>query len=537
MNNKQYQKLLLEFLRDVDWHLAVIVDSVKNWLQADWQQTKADIVNLCSSANAGLSGRLRRLLVHPYRTQFLTLTLLACVIAAISAQGRQEETPDQPISHIYAKVSYDLRTLGARLNPISSADAALPDFAGQDISGDGDSNQRLSPEANNSGEQSLDDTPKSKTVTLGKGASLSRALIKAGASKADANAISAALKKTFDPRRLTHGEDISIEFMAVPDAVANEAGVVVSEISFTPSAEKRIMVLRQEDGQYRAKTEARALTTKQNVVNVTIAGSLSSSAKRAGVPRAVLSEVTRVLSYDVDFQRDVHPGDRLQVMFEQVFDEDGELVRTGALLYVGLQYGKKELNIYRYAPKGERADYFHENGRSVRKALLKTPIDGAKITSGFGMRRHPILGYSKMHEGVDFAAPMGTPIIAAGDGTVVQKGWNGGYGHYVEIRHNREFSTAYAHLSRYYKNLRVGQKIRQGDVIGYLGSTGLSTGPHLHYEVIKSGNKVNPVGVKFATGTALAGKDFQGFKLQVAAIERGIKTAAKAKASPKIASR
>lgn len=533
MRFKNYRRHVLEFLRDLDWYLAQTVDTVRDWLIIENQKTRADLRGL----NQQLSLAMRRLWAYPQRGQLAGILVLAFLIGAISAHGRQEENPDQPISHIYAKVAHDIQSLTARLNPIGTADAALPDFAGQDRVSDPDNSDRFSVEANNAGEQTLDAVPANTTVVLAKGQTLTGGLIKAGASKTDANAIATALKKVFNPRNLTHGEEIAIEFTALPDAGPDEPGFAINSLAFTPSAEKRIMVLRQEDGKYRAKTEARALVVKESFINVAITNSLSASAKRAGIPRSILSEVTRVLSYDIDFQRDVHPGDRLEVLFEQVFDENGEFVRSGALLYVGLNYGKKTLNIYRYATKGERPDYYHENGRAVRRALLRTPIDGARITSGFGMRRHPVLGYSKMHEGVDFAAPMGTPIIAAGDGSIVQKGWNGGYGHYVEIRHNREFSTAYAHLSRYHKNLRVGQRVRQGDVIGYLGSTGLSTGPHLHYEVIKQGRKVNPVGVKFSTGAVLAGKELQNFKTRVAQVDKTIATANKAQPTTTTASR
>lgn len=525
MPKHNFRSRLMEFLRDADWHLALAYDTARDWLWADWSRRVAGFYLGRDYALAYAKKTGQKIGKNRYRLMFLSVVLAVFVLGSMSTTERQIESPQQPISHIYSKIAFDLGRLAQQLSPIGVASANLPDFGEQDRISDPDNSERLSGEANNFGEQSLSLGPRTETVRLAKGETLARALSKAGAGTEDVAAITLALKKVFDPRRLNHGKEIEITLSPVPDAGPDEREMVVDTINFIPEPSKRIVVTRQENGQYRAKAEARQLTTKNTMLGVTISGSLSASARRAGIPANILSEVTRVLSYDVDFQRDVHPGDRLQVLFEKIVDEDGVFVRNGALLYVGLRYGQKDLNIYRYAAKGERPDYYHQNGKSIRRALLRTPIDGARLTSGFGMRRHPVLGYSKMHEGVDFAGPMGTPIIAAGDGTVMQKGWNGGYGHYVRIQHNREFSTAYAHLSRYHKNLRVGQKIRQGEVIGYLGSTGLSTGPHLHYEVIKSGRKVNPVGVKFATGTQLAGKDLQNFRQQMASIDASVKTA------------
>ena len=225
-----------------------------------------------------------------------------------------------------------------------------------------------------------------------------------------------------------------------------------------------------------------------------------------------MSEVIKAFSYDVDVQRDIQPGDLYGVVYERFEDEDGNLARTGDVLFASMTLSGKAIGIYRYTDRDGFTDYYDQDGHSLRKALLKTPIDGARISSGFGMRKHPILGYSKMHKGIDFAAPSGTPIYAAGNGTIVKIGRNGGYGNYVKIKHANGYATAYAHLSKFAKGLKNGSKVKQGDVIAYVGSTGRATGPHLHYEVMVSGSQVNPKDVKLPTGTTLTGKELALFE-------------------------
>jgi murein DD-endopeptidase MepM/ murein hydrolase activator NlpD len=230
-------------------------------------------------------------------------------------------------------------------------------------------------------------------------------------------------------------------------------------------------------------------------------------------------QMIRAFSYDVDFQRDVHPGDGFTVMYEREFTEDGAPAREGEVVFASLSLSGKEMALYRYTTRDGETDYFNRRGESVRKALLRTPVDGARISSTFGMRRHPILGYSKMHKGVDFAAPTGTPIYAAGNGTIEEAGPKGAYGNYIRVRHNREIATAYAHLSRISKDVRRGAKVRQGDVIGFVGTTGRSTGPHLHYEVLRNGRQANPMSVDLPTGIVLAGRDLTAFKEMVGKVE------------------
>jgi murein DD-endopeptidase MepM/ murein hydrolase activator NlpD len=226
----------------------------------------------------------------------------------------------------------------------------------------------------------------------------------------------------------------------------------------------------------------------------------------------MINEVINALSYDVDFQRDIHEGDEIDVVFERLHTDKNVTAGYGKILYISLKLDDRELTLYRHISKEGFAGYYNAKGESVKKALLKTPINGAHITSSFGMRMHPLLGYTKMHKGIDFGALTGTPIYAAGDGIIEEAGRKGGYGNYVRVKHSSSYATAYAHTSRFAKGIKVGIKVKQGQVIAYVGSTGSSTGPHLHYEIIQNGSPVNPSGVKFRTGQTLAGRDMAEFK-------------------------
>lgn len=241
-----------------------------------------------------------------------------------------------------------------------------------------------------------------------------------------------------------------------------------------------------------------------------IYGSLFQSAKAAGIPDKITAQLVKALSHDVDFQRDIKRGDKLVVLYEATANYKGNIVKSHRPHYVKLDLGKKDVEIFITADN----KFYYKDGSSAKKSLLKTPIDGARITSGFGMRTHPILGYSKMHKGTDFGAGTGTPIYAAGDGTITELGKKGAYGNYVRIKHNGTYSTAYAHASRFAKGLKNGSKVKQGQVIAYVGSTGRSTGPHLHYEVIKNGAQVNPSKYKVNFAGKLGGKELKKFKAE-----------------------
>ena len=243
-----------------------------------------------------------------------------------------------------------------------------------------------------------------------------------------------------------------------------------------------------------------------------IKNGLFSDGVDSGISASTMMKMINLYAYDIDFQRDIHSGDKFEMLVESFFDENGKKIKDGNVLYSSIKLSNRQVETYAYQV-GDKLEYFDIKGNSMRKSLLRTPINGARVSSGFGMRRHPILGYSKMHKGVDFAAPTGTPILAAGSGTITYIGVKGGYGNYVQIKHNSDYSTAYGHASRFNKKLKNGSKVSQGDIVAYVGTTGRSTGPHLHFELIYKGTQVNPSKVKATSGLKLVGKDLVKFEL------------------------
>ena len=240
--------------------------------------------------------------------------------------------------------------------------------------------------------------------------------------------------------------------------------------------------------------------------------SLYETMKKQGLSDLIINEVIRIYSFDVDFQRDIYEGDSFEILFKREKNEDGEIVNISDPEYLMLSSRGIPLTYYLYK-NDEFSEYFDENGKGMTKSLMKTPINGARLSSSYGMRKHPISGFNKMHKGVDFAAPTGTPIFAAGNGVVEYAGRNGGYGKYIRIRHDSTYKTAYAHLNAYKKGIYDGARVKQGDVIGYVGSTGKSTGPHLHYEIIVNGKQINPANLKLPSGRKLNKKQLEDFKL------------------------
>ena len=240
---------------------------------------------------------------------------------------------------------------------------------------------------------------------------------------------------------------------------------------------------------------------------------LSTTIHQQEVP--LLNHLIRAYSGNVDFQRDIRKGDEIDVLYESKETENGEFAKLGNVLYANLTIGGKQKAIYRHKKKNGRVGYYYKNGKSVRKGLMRHPITGVRISSGYGMRRHPISKRRKMHTGIDYAAPTGTPIRAASDGVLTYVGRKGGYGKYISIKHNSRLSTAYAHMSRYAKGMKNGKRVKQGQIIGYVGSTGHSTGPHLHYEVRVNGKHVNPRSAKLPMDDSLTGKELQRFKANI----------------------
>jgi murein DD-endopeptidase MepM/ murein hydrolase activator NlpD len=356
-------------------------------------------------------------------------------------------------------------------------------------------------------------------IVVRPGDTLMDILIRAEIDPAEAHAAIESLRTVYDPRRLRAGQELAITAVVSGRGAEPRRGLL--GLAFDLSFDHQIQVTRSADGGYDA-TKVERPQHRQMVRRAgTIDDSLYLAAERVALPQDVTFGLIRLFSWDVDFQRDLRPGDGFEAMFEEVSLEDGSgAIRGGEVLYAGLTLSGDILDAYRFEIEDGEIEYFDRSGRSLRKFLMRTPVDGARLSSGFGMRRHPILGYSRMHKGVDFAAPSGTPIYAAGAGRVVASGRNGGYGNYIRIRHTSEFSTAYAHLSRIAKGVAPGQRIRQGQVIGYVGTTGRSTGPHLHYEVLRNDSQINPLSVKQPPTSQLAGGDLQRFRAEVGRIDQ-----------------
>jgi murein DD-endopeptidase MepM/ murein hydrolase activator NlpD len=405
----------------------------------------------------------------------------------------------------------------------------------------------------------------SRTVTLDAGDTLGGMLEDVGISAQDANAVVTALGKDFDPRTLKAGQsfDLTYSVASVIDAsgaagkapagprttvvMVNRKPVVVPvdaeeddtdstpessqpisrllSLQFSPSIEQEITVTRTTEGGFTAERVSKKLDVHRHRAGGTIDSSLYLAAMQAGIPADVVVDMIHIFSYKVDFQRDLHPGDRFEVYYDYYYTPEGQPAKYGAISYAMMDLGGKQIAMYRFQPDpAEPAEYFDAKGQSAKGMLMKTPVDGARISSGFGSRFHPVLGYTRMHKGVDFAVPVGTPVMAAGAGTIQFMGRARGYGNFVILKHSNDYSTAYGHLSRFAPGMRAGARVRQGQVFAYSGNTGLTTGPHLHYEIRIDNHQVNPLTVKMAQGRKLAGKLLRAFLEQRMKIDNTIAT-------------
>ena len=359
--------------------------------------------------------------------------------------------------------------------------------------------------------------PVERALEIRKGQSLIALLTGAGIHAGDAHGAARELAQVMDLRRLRVGETVTLTL-----AGGRAPGVsgALSGLRMKKDAHTEVGVGRLIDGSFQSFERQRRLQRMPVSIRGEIASSLYADGVKHGAPAALMLDVFRLFSYSVDLQRDIQPGDRFELLFDRYSEADGTVADYGEIEYAALHTGGQRMQFYRFETDPDRFEYFDAEGAGVRRALLATPVDSARITSNYGRRRHPILGYSRMHRGVDFGAPTGTPIRAAGDGTVVSRGWKGAYGRYIRIRHRGGYQTAYAHLSRYAKGLRQGRRVKQSQVIGYVGSSGLSTGPHLHYEVLVNGRQVNPVRLKLPSGKSLKGDALARFALHREEIDR-----------------
>lgn len=348
------------------------------------------------------------------------------------------------------------------------------------------------------------------TLNVSKGKTLAETLQKAGLSREEANAVIAKLEPHFDVRKIRPDHDIAVQLNPAPFGMGN--GVQLASLSLQIDNLKSVEMQRNAQGELNAQGKEKKVIKEMAAGRAVIKNSVYGAAQKAGIPEAVVSNAIKLYGMTVDFQREVQEGDALEVLYEREVTEDGKLVGSGNILYAKLVLSGTEMPIYMHILKDGSEEYFTADGKGIRRSLLKTPIDGARMTSGYGMRRHPVLGYSKMHAGVDFGAPKGTPVYAAGNGTVERASWFSSYGNYIKIRHSGDMRTAYAHLSGYAKGIKAGAKVKQGQVIGYVGSTGRSTGPHLHYEVIVGGKAINPNKLDLPAGTVLKGEELRRFQ-------------------------
>ncbi len=286
----------------------------------------------------------------------------------------------------------------------------------------------------------------------------------------------------------------------------------ISEFEYQTSNTQKIFLKRNIEND-KFKEEILSIKLDKKIVyneNI-ILQSLYKAATDENIPANTIIEFARIYGFQVDFQRDIRKQDKFQIMYEIFLNEKNEIVETGEILFANLKLSGQDNSLYYFDKNGSEGHY-DKNGKSVKKALMKTPINGARLSSPFGMRKHPIDGFNKMHRGTDFAAPMGTPIMASGDGVVKKAGWCGGGGNCVKIKHNSTYQTIYAHMSKFARGIKTGVRVKQGQTIGYVGSTGKSTGPHLHYEVIVNGKKVNSQKLKLPSGKILKGKERKIFE-------------------------
>ncbi len=301
------------------------------------------------------------------------------------------------------------------------------------------------------------------------------------------------------------------EFSLILKKTLNDTYTVVN-LTFPINNTSSVEVRKSQD-EYIIRENILKLYKKEVVVKNNIKNNLYSSATNVGIEPNIIIEFARIFGFEVDFQRDIRKDDWFEIFYEKFEDDNGKVRDTGKIIYASMYVNGEEINLYNFIYKGEE-EYYDIKGKSITKSLMKTPINGARLSSSFGMRKHPILGYNKMHRGTDFAAPSGTPIMASGSGTITRARWCGGGGNCVKIKHNSTYETIYAHMKSFAKGVKEGRKVKQGQIIGYVGSTGLSTGPHLHYEVIVNGKKVNSQKLKLPSGKVLKGEPRKEFELE-----------------------
>jgi murein DD-endopeptidase MepM/ murein hydrolase activator NlpD len=366
-----------------------------------------------------------------------------------------------------------------------------------------------------SADQDLASKQEMRRVSVARNETLSGVLDRIGAPRDEANAAVYAAAQATDLRNIRPGDDITA-WLETDDTTG---AVRLMGVSLRPEVERQVLVSKTLNGQWTTHELKTSMTPGINYVEGDIDSTIYESALALGAGDQQVVDYATIFGYDIDFQREIRPGDHFSFLYENFEDERGRPVKAGNMLMASIEGSALTKTFYRYTPSDDGAvDYFDEQGQSAKKFLMKTPINGARISSSFGNRVHPILGYTKLHKGTDFAAATGTPIYAAGNGVIGRYGPFSTYGNYALIKHSNGYETAYGHMSRYAKGLRVGSHVTQGQVIGYVGMTGGATGPHLHYEVHINGQALNAMTLKLPTGRKLAGDQLEAFKTEMARI-------------------
>ncbi len=359
------------------------------------------------------------------------------------------------------------------------------------------------------------DKHKFSTIKVVPGDNFASLLKKSGIKPKDTDKIILEGKKIYDFSKIYAGDEVKISH-SYTDSKLSFLDITYQ---FT---EQKILKINLEDKKFTYSINLVELTSEEVFAKGVIKTSLYKAMKDTGLSEIVIEEMIRIFSFDVDFQRDIYENDKFEILFRKFVNNEGKTIKIDDPTYLKLYSRGTPLTYYLFSNE-DFSEYFDVKGKGMTKSLMKTPINGAKLSSGYGMRKHPISGYDKLHKGVDFAAPSGTPIFAAGNGVVEFIGNNGGYGRYIRIRHDSIYKTAYAHMKKYKKDLYKGSRVKQGDVIGYVGSSGKSTGPHLHYEILKKGKQINPKDLKLPSGRNLNKEQMLDFNKAIILTEKNIK--------------
>jgi murein DD-endopeptidase MepM/ murein hydrolase activator NlpD len=346
------------------------------------------------------------------------------------------------------------------------------------------------------------------SLQLSDGGTLIEALRKLGVSMQDSVAASGTLVELFDPRKFKAGQSFRVRLSPSQEDAAD---LCLEGLEFSPETDRLISLQHRSHTEFAAAESAIEHAPDLALREGSIDTSLFEAAQAAEVPAPIVLETYRVLAHAIDFQRDLRSGDQFAVGYE-IFDDGSGRLHEGRLVYAALGAGERNVRVFRYTTSDGFEGFFDQSGASIATSLLRTPVDGARLSSLYGKRDHPILNYTRMHRGLDFAAPRGTPVLAAGDGVVVRRERFGSFGNYVRIKHDTSYATAYAHLSGYARGLQRGERVRQGEVIGYVGATGLATGPNLHFEVLRDDRQVNPMALKLPPRKRRAGEELERFE-------------------------